>query len=99
MLDEELDDRDRARRRQLPIGRKAGGSDRHVVGMAVDAQDPFDVVGNLGGDLRSEEHTSELQSLMRLSYAVFCWKKKTFDHTTITYDYYVAHHIMFISLN
>src|SRR3546814_7198216 len=25
---------------------------------------------------RSEEHTSELQSLMRLSYAVFCWKKK-----------------------
>src|SRR3546814_10465895 len=27
-------------------------------------------------DLRSEEHTSELQSLMRLSYAVFCLKKK-----------------------
>src|SRR3546814_5997689 len=25
---------------------------------------------------RSEEHTSELQSLMRLSYAVFCWKNK-----------------------
>src|SRR3546814_1493818 len=25
---------------------------------------------------RSEEHTSELQSLMRTSYAVFCWKKK-----------------------
>src|SRR3546814_3477417 len=30
------------------------------------------------GDLeRSEEHTSELQSLMRISYAVFCLKKKT----------------------
>src|SRR3546814_2445287 len=31
-----------------------------------------------GGDvkLRSEEHTSELQSLMRISYAVFCLKKK-----------------------
>src|SRR3546814_1125135 len=28
-------------------------------------------------DSRSEEHTSELQSLMRLSYAVFCLKKKT----------------------
>src|SRR3546814_10614696 len=28
-------------------------------------------------DLRSEEHTSELQSLMRNSYAVFCLKKKT----------------------
>src|SRR3546814_2125007 len=25
---------------------------------------------------RSEEHTSELQSLMRISYAVFCWKNK-----------------------
>src|SRR3546814_6587315 len=30
---------------------------------------------------RSEEHTSELQSLMRISYAVFCMKKKT--HTTL----------------
>src|SRR3546814_2145763 len=28
---------------------------------------------------RSEEHTSELQSLMRISYAVFCLKKKTQD--------------------
>src|SRR3546814_10549574 len=28
-------------------------------------------------DFRSEEHTSELQSLMRISYAVFCLKKKT----------------------
>src|SRR3546814_8146819 len=28
-------------------------------------------------DVRSEEHTSELQSLMRISYAVFCLKKKT----------------------
>src|SRR3546814_1903807 len=29
---------------------------------------------------RSEEHTSELQSLMRISYAVFCLKKKTITH-------------------
>src|SRR3546814_7744589 len=29
---------------------------------------------------RSEEHTSELQSLMRISYAVFCLKKKTSHH-------------------
>src|SRR3546814_6794798 len=29
-----------------------------------------------GGEPRSEEHTSELQSLMRISYAVFCLKKK-----------------------
>src|SRR3546814_6837516 len=37
---------------------------------------------------RSEEHTSELQSLMRISYAVFCLKKKnqnnTYHHTLIT---------------
>src|SRR3546814_2945111 len=32
------------------------------------------------GGLRSEEHTSELQSLMRISYAVFCLKKKTTPH-------------------
>src|SRR3546814_8724274 len=34
--------------------------------------------GNAAGviDMRSEEHTSELQSLMRISYAVFCLKKK-----------------------
>src|SRR3546814_10174199 len=32
-------------------------------------------------DARSEEHTSELQSLMRISYAVFCLKKKTEIHT------------------
>src|SRR3546814_4539147 len=31
---------------------------------------------------RSEEHTSELQSLMRISYAVFCLKKKTTTHHT-----------------
>src|SRR3546814_4782347 len=30
---------------------------------------------------RSEEHTSELQSLMRNSYAVFCLRKKTADHS------------------
>src|SRR3546814_2254369 len=31
--------------------------------------------------VRSEEHTSELQSLMRISYAVFCLKNKTHKHT------------------
>src|SRR3546814_4349106 len=31
----------------------------------------------VGSSTRSEEHTSELQSLMRISYAVFCLKKKT----------------------
>src|SRR3546814_2452821 len=32
--------------------------------------------------VRSEEHTSELQSLMRISYAVFCLKKKNINRTT-----------------
>src|SRR3546814_8893084 len=38
---------------------------------------------------RSEEHTSELQSLMRISYAVFCFKTKTLNNKkqkTTTYD-------------
>src|SRR3546814_3335071 len=44
--------------------------------------DRFDFTGALADGLRSEEHTSELQSLMRISYAVFCLKKKkTPKHT------------------
>src|SRR3546814_6823168 len=35
------------------------------------------------GRNRSEEHTSELQSLMRISYAVFCLKKKNITHHTV----------------
>src|SRR3546814_5564450 len=39
--------------------------------------------------VRSEEHTSELQSLMRISYAVFCLKKKKqFKHTTVSLNNY-----------
>src|SRR3546814_8706755 len=37
------------------------------------------MVSLLDGEIRSEEHTSELQSLMRNSYAVFCLKKKNKD--------------------
>src|SRR3546814_6735454 len=44
------------------------------------ASEDCDVTGEVivagGGRFRSEEHTSELQSLMRISYAVFCLKKK-----------------------
>src|SRR3546814_4436376 len=35
---------------------------------------------------RSEEHTSELQSLMRISYAVFCLKKKNTQHLHTTHN-------------
>src|SRR3546814_7995708 len=40
--------------------------------------------GGDGCETRSEEHTSELQSLMSISYAVFCLKKKTKQQNTIT---------------
>src|SRR3546814_9900432 len=49
--------------------------------VAVVARGPIDAQFGLFGralvDQRSEEHTSELQSLMRTSFAVFCLKKKT----------------------
>src|SRR3546814_5893338 len=41
-----------------------------------------DVLGAAKYGIRSEEHTSELQSLMRISYAVFCLKKKKTNQIT-----------------
>src|SRR3546814_10532706 len=43
-----------------------------------------DAAEHAGREVRSEEHTSELQSLMRISYAVFCLKKKTQTNTKPT---------------
>src|SRR3546814_6804961 len=54
-------------------------ADHRRVGGAVPEDDPEDGGGARRprvGQLRSEEHTSELQSLMRISYAVFCLKEK-----------------------
>src|SRR3546814_10064092 len=45
---------------------------------------PTDLVEHMRCSIRSEEHTSELQSLMRISYAVFCLKKKTKKQIRIT---------------
>src|SRR3546814_8615585 len=42
---------------------------------------------------RSEEHTSELQSLMRISYAVFCLKKQINRRESNTYIQYTKQHI------
>src|SRR3546814_4560352 len=42
--------------------------------------------------IRSEEHTSELQSLMRISYAVFCLKKKIINHIISTSSKSTHHH-------
>src|SRR3546814_3328301 len=40
--------------------------------------------GGYDGHVRSEEHTSELQSLMRISYAVFCLRNKSYGHIWLT---------------
>src|SRR3546814_4096815 len=57
-------------------GAIAFGIDVGVVNADVGAVGADDVHHRIDLD-RSEEHTSELQSLMRISYAVFCLKKKT----------------------
>src|SRR3546814_1359035 len=44
-------------------------------------------LGEKAAGIRSEEHTSELQSLMRTSYAVFCLKKKTPPHVPSSKPY------------
>src|SRR3546814_4195090 len=52
------------------LQRSAAGVSKRISEVAGVANQPCRVSS------RSEEHTSELQSLMRSSYAVFCWKKK-----------------------
>src|SRR3546814_7643105 len=52
-----------------------------VVGVAIATLSALDAIRvRLMTRARSEEHTSELQSLMRISYAVFCLKKKKNNH-------------------
>src|SRR3546814_5877225 len=53
--------------------RQEGAHD--IIGDRALGAEPMQVAA-LGRAVRSEEHTSELQSLMRISYAVFCLKKK-----------------------
>src|SRR3546814_10147983 len=76
-------DRRRARRRACPhcnSGRWSRRDERGANGGGA--------AGGCNG--RSEEHTSELQSLMRISYAVFCLKKKRNDkHNKIKISVYI----------
>src|SRR3546814_7638438 len=62
-------------RREVP--RTHGGIQVFLV---LEAQRAMEVRRQFADAQRSEEHTSELQSLMRISYAVFCLKKKTNQH-------------------
>src|SRR3546814_3233530 len=67
---ESTDYRRRARQAPAPAHRRGTqGPPQHR------RQVPAGMAGDIA-DRRSEEHTSELQSLMRISYAVFCLKKK-----------------------
>src|SRR3546814_1720677 len=50
-----------------------------------------DQQGGAPSSPRSEEHTSELQSLMRISYAVLCLKKKSDDHQVKHYRNHAIH--------
>src|SRR3546814_7372333 len=59
------------------VGRALIGIVRVEAEAMIDAVAGVDVAAG-----RSEEHTSELQSLMRISSAVFCLKKKTHKHVT-----------------
>src|SRR3546814_4516097 len=58
------------------------------------------MVAHHGSQRRSEEHTSELQSLMRISYAVFCLKKKTtnVNDTHVSHLHPCAHSTSFMLL-
>src|SRR3546814_2024451 len=68
-----LDEADLLHLRVLGLGQHLG--EDAVLGLLVDVDLQCRLVVDVA--LRSEEHTSELQSLMRISYAVFCLKKKT----------------------
>src|SRR3546814_1610521 len=59
------------------------GADRVVNAIAAHHLYPGDLIIIDFGTARSEEHTSELQSLMRISYAVFCLKKKITQQSTV----------------
>src|SRR3546814_3173462 len=87
----------RPRRAGLPLVRLAGGAQPPLAGAARRLLRRHRPAAGRAGladgrvrahfplGRRSEEHTSELQSLMRISYAVFCLKKKKHDTLTLIY--------------
>src|SRR3546814_4252087 len=65
----------------VPFSNQYGYDDPTVNQIIADAAVTIDPAARTELYRRSEEHTSELQSLMRISYAVFCLKKKTTTKT------------------
>src|SRR3546814_10172038 len=70
-----LEKESEAEKKVLSIAQDCSGFYRNV-GIALIAGEVTEISSTWSYE-RSEEHTSELQSLMRISYAVFCLKKKT----------------------
>src|SRR3546814_4568281 len=69
-------------RRGLYRGKRVSADRRRFLRQARRHGRPRGIAAVHRCDRRSEEHTSELQSLMRISYAVFCLKKKKKKKTT-----------------
>src|SRR3546814_10068347 len=76
-----------AARADMPLGHKVARAFIPAGALVVKYGMP---IGSATAD-RSEEHTSELQSLMRISYAVFCLKKKNSQDTTYNHTYRLIH--------
>src|SRR3546814_4790326 len=80
-----------AEERQTGPGRRQQGRGEQIEAMAAppaapEIEERKPQVGEGRSRVRSEEHTSELQSLMRISYAVFCLKKKKIHKTLNLYE-------------
>src|SRR3546814_6088128 len=73
-------------RRRFQLLKRAYVEARYSTAYQIDVDDLTEIAACVRGlrdlieQVRSDEHTSELQSLMRISYAVFCLKKKTQQH-------------------
>src|SRR3546814_7977223 len=66
----------------LPVNPSVTTTSTAPAGMSLPSMKPWNRIG------RSEEHTSELQSLMRISYAVFCLKKNIHKKKQNTQQFY-----------
>src|SRR3546814_5196995 len=89
-IDSMMDHVNRSERRVADVANKVSTINRELaadVATTVRSLQFEDILSQLLSQTRSEEHTSELQSLMRISYAVFCLKntKQTTDNQAADY--------------